>query len=273
MYNQLNCTEILKCKIHDIVDNEHVQKVIIITSQAEKGIMSMAPLPSHFRTFGVTKVNVINNPGTEAERSFETEAQIQAKSAIFPVDTSIYEGDIVEFPDPRGGTTRKIAATVDVNNPTGLPFRGMEHIHVTWGSTPPPRVAPVRRLSIEKLHEEVVRSSSELFADGHFEASVSEAFKSIEVRVRTMTDSTQSGVKLMGEAFGGPKPKLAVATSSGQSGKDEQEGFAALFRGAMLGVRNPRAHDLFRLQDPQQALEYLGFASLLHRQLDASADR
>lgn len=32
LYDQLNCTEILKCKIHDIVDNEHVQKVVIITS-------------------------------------------------------------------------------------------------------------------------------------------------------------------------------------------------------------------------------------------------
>lgn len=39
----------------------------------------------------------------------------------------------------------------------------------------------------------------------------------------------------------------------------------------MLGVRNPRARDLFRLQDPQLALEYLGFASLLHRRLDGAA--
>jgi uncharacterized protein (TIGR02391 family) len=61
-----------------------------------------------------------------------------------------------------------------------------------------------------------------------------------------------------------------VAKATGQSGKDEQEGFGALFRGSMLGVRNPRAHDLFRTQDPQQALEYLGFASLLHRQLDSA---
>lgn len=75
----------------------------------------------------------------------------------------------------------------------------------------------------------------------------------------------------MGEAFGGSDPQVPVATSSGQSAKDEQEGFAALFRGAMLGVRNPRAHDLFKPRDPQQALEYLGFASLLHRQLDAAS--
>lgn len=62
------------------------------------------------------------------------------------------------------------------------------------------------RLSTENLHAEVISSSSELFADGHYETAVSEAFKSIEVRVRTMTGSAQSGVKLMGEAFGGADP-------------------------------------------------------------------
>jgi uncharacterized protein (TIGR02391 family) len=232
----------------------------------------MPPLPSHFRTFGITRVTVIHNAGTEDEERFETEAHIQAKTAFFAVDTPIYEGDVVEFPDPRGGAARRVAASVDVNNPTGSSFRGMEHILVTWGAAPPARVAPVRRLSVENLHAGVIRSSSDLFADGHYEAAVSEAFKSIEVRVRT-TGSAQSGVKLMGEAFGGSEPRVSLANATGQSGKDEQEGFGALFRGSMLGVRNPRAHDLYRLQDPQQALEYLGFASLLHRQLDSATVR
>ncbi len=228
----------------------------------------MPPLPSHFQTFGTTTVTIVHHPGTAEEERFEAEAHVQAKTAYFAVDTPIYEGDVVEFPDPRGGMARKVAASVDVNNPTGSAFRGMEHIRVTWGSAPPAHIAPVRRLSIDNLHPEVMRSSSDLFADGHFAAAVSEAFKSLEVRVRTMTGSPQSGVRLMGEAFGGSEPRLSVATATGQSGKDEQEGFGALFRGSMLGVRNPRAHDLFQPQDPQQALEYLGFASLLHRQLD-----
>ncbi|MBD3781848.1 MAG: TIGR02391 family protein [Micrococcales bacterium] len=230
----------------------------------------MTPLPSHFQAFGITKVTVVHNPGSADEERFETEAHIQAKTAFFAVDTPIYEGDVVEFPDPRGGIARKVAASVDVNNPTGSSFRGMEHIHVTWGTTPPPHVPPVRRLSIENLHAEVIRSSSDLFADGHYEAAVSEAFKSIEVRVRNMTSASQSGVKLMGDAFGGSEPRIAVAQAPGLSGRDEQEGFAALFRGSMLGVRNPRAHELFQPRDPQQALEYLGFASLLHRRLDVA---
>lgn len=50
--------------------------------------------------------------------------------------------------------------------------------------------------------------------------------------------------------------------------KDEREGFQALFRGAMIGIRNPKAHEVFKAEDPQTALEYLGFASLLHRRID-----
>jgi hypothetical protein len=41
----------------------------------------------------------------------------------------------------------------------------------------------------------------------------------------------------------------------------------------MLGVRNPRAHELFKAEDPRQALEYLGFASMLHRRLDVAEKR
>lgn len=231
----------------------------------------MPSLPFQFHKLGVTLVTVIHSEGTEDEKRFDTKAHIQARTAYFAVDTKIYEGDVVEFPDPRGGLARKIASHVDVYNSNGSGLRGMKYIKVTWGAAVPPRVAPVRRLSVENFHEEIVRASSDLFADGHYEAAVSEAFKSIEVRVRALAGSTQSGVKLMGEAFGGSKPRVSVATATGQSGKDEEEGFAALFRGSMLGVRNPRAHDLFQPQDPQQALEYLGFASLLHRRLDGAA--
>jgi uncharacterized protein (TIGR02391 family) len=74
----------------------------------------------------------------------------------------------------------------------------------------------------------------------------------------------------MQAAFGGDSPMLDVSSHQGQSGKDEREGFLAIFRGVMLGVRNPGAHELFKSSDPQQALEYLGFASLPHSRIDAA---
>jgi uncharacterized protein (TIGR02391 family) len=144
-----------------------------------------------------------------------------------------------------------------------------QRTRVTWGNEVPARSAPVRRLQLEKLHSDVISAASNLFADGHYAAAVSEAFKSIEVRVRTLTKiADKSGSKLMGQAFGSSAPQLDVSTEAGKSAEDEQEGYQQLFRGAMLGVRNPKAHELFKHDDPQQALEYLGFASLLHRRLD-----
>ncbi|WP_426226531.1 TIGR02391 family protein [Pseudarthrobacter sp. DSP2-3-2b1] len=55
----------------------------------------------------------------------------------------------------------------------------------------------------------------------------------------------------------GRSPKssvLDVATEDGRSGQDEREGFMALFRGTMVGIGNPKAHELFREEDPQLAL-------------------
>ncbi|WP_374208665.1 TIGR02391 family protein [Pseudarthrobacter cellobiosi] len=101
-------------------------------------------------------------------------------------------------------------------------------------------------------------------------SAVSEAFKSLEVRVRKLSGLDQSGASLMTTAFAAKSPILDVATEDGRSAQDEREGFMALFRGAMIGIRNPKAHELFREEDPQQALEYLAFASLLHRRIDLS---
>jgi uncharacterized protein (TIGR02391 family) len=227
------------------------------------------PLPDLIRRAGVTTVTITNYPGTADESRHDAEAQLQAASGYFAIETPIYEGDVVDVPDPRGGTARYLAAEVKINRAPAW-ARGDGFTEVVWGKAPAPRVAPVRRLTIENLHPLVVGAAANLFADGHFESAVTEAFKSVEVRVRDLTGSQTSGVKLMGEAFGGPSPQIDVVLRSGQSGADEREGFLALFRGAMLAVRNPRAHDLTTDQDPQEALEYLGFASLLHRRLDAA---
>ncbi|MEA3443042.1 MAG: TIGR02391 family protein [Chloroflexota bacterium] len=53
-----------------------------------------------------------------------------------------------------------------------------------------------------------------------------------------------------------------------QSDKDEQEGFKFLFMGAMVGIRNPKAHDNVVQADPYRTLEYLSFASLLMRKIE-----
>lgn len=213
---------------------------------------------------------IISNPDTSDEVRVEAEAQLQANSAFFEMATPVYEGNIVEFPDPRGGVQRRLAWKVNISRAPAGWGNGDGYTEVKFGAAPPVRTSPVRRLTVELFHGEVIRTAGDLFADGQYQAAVSEAFKSLELRVRKLLSSRQSGVKLMQEAFGSDTPKLDLSTHQGQSGKDEREGFLALFRGAALGIRNPLAHETLTDTDPQHAMEYLALASLLHRRIDSA---
>ena len=220
--------------------------------------------------FPTETVQIIHAEGTDEEETFEIVAHIQPASGFFDVDTPIYEGDIVVVADPRkgpDGRERRLAREVKVNN--NAPSNA-QHTEAIWGKAPVARVAPVRRLTFENLHPDVQTSAGDLFADGHFESAVTEAFKSVDVRVRALSGIDKSGAQLMGDALKKDDPILDVAGHEGRSGEDEREGFLHIFRGAMIGIRNPGAHELVKTGDPQQALEYLGFASLLHRRLDVA---
>lgn len=213
-------------------------------------------------------VKIIHNEGTDAEEVREAWAHVQAESGFFDLTTPIYEGDVVEVSDPRGGrdgVERRLAVKVDINRSGDA---AVDHIHVTWGKSAQPRQAPIRRLTFENLHAEVQATAGDLFADGHYDAAVQEAIKSLDLRVRNLTGVDKSGVGLMLDAFRAAAPKIDVSKHTGKSGEDERQGFEAIFRGVMLGMRNPGAHELFAEGDPQQALEYLGFISLLHRRID-----
>jgi len=70
----------------------------------------------------------------------------------------------------------------------------------------------------------------------------------------------------MRTVFSPNNPILAFNDLTDQTNKDEQEGMMHLYEGVMLGVRNPRAHDLFD-QDPQRALEYIVLISLLAKRV------
>lgn len=236
-------------------------------------MQSIDPFIANMRSsgMGTQMVTVVNNPGTDDERRFEVEAHIQMRFASFAIDTPVFTGDIVEMPDARrgdGGVERRYVAKA---TPSTAGPRDMNRIKVELGEEPaPPRVAPVRRLTFENLHPDVQSAAGDLFADQHFEAAVNEAFKSLEVRVRAITGIEKSAVPMMADAFRPDGSVLDVASHEGRSGEDEREGFMHVFRGAMMGIRNPGSHELFKPRDPQQALEYLGFASLLHRRIDVA---
>ncbi len=216
------------------------------------------------RRLGVKNVLVTHAEGTADETQFEVDAHIQADTGFFPVDCPIYEGDVVEFTDARGADVRKVAAKVKVND---VGSSMVQHIHVEWGDAAPVRTAVLRRLGIEGLHPAVIAAASDMFTDGHYSQAAFEALKALDRRVREQSGLQLSGRELMTRAFTGDPPAIDLSVETGQSGRDEQEGFRFIFMGVAQGIRNPKGHEL-QQDDPQRALEYLGLVSVLFRRLD-----
>ncbi len=113
------------------------------------------------------------------------------------------------------------------------------------------------------LHLTIQQAASSLYATGHYRQAIFDAYVAMEVAVRDKSQLAGSGTKLMEMAFSPGNPVLKIGDSV-----DEQQGFLSLFRGAMLAIRNPKAHSLGGTHDAQRALEWLSFASVLLRNLD-----
>jgi Protein of unknown function (Hypoth_ymh) len=61
-----------------------------------------------------------------------------------------------------------------------------------------------------------------------------------------------------------PKKPIVVLSNN----PDKQMGYMWMFSGAVMGVRNPNAHRLDVLSDPNHAFEWLAFSSVLFRLID-----
>jgi uncharacterized protein (TIGR02391 family) len=118
---------------------------------------------------------------------------------------------------------------------------------------------------IAALHADVRQVADRYLESGHPEVAIFEAFKAINNRVKAMTGLELDGSSLMGEAFKDDDPAIVLADLSTETGKNIQAGYRFLFMGAVRGIRNPEAHELFTALDAEEALETLAFASLLMR--------
>jgi uncharacterized protein (TIGR02391 family) len=119
------------------------------------------------------------------------------------------------------------------------------------------------------LHPEIARAASELYRDGHYANAIEDAVKALNDLVRMRSGEVLDGTTLMQKAFSPNNPILRFNSLADQSDKDEQLGFMMMFTGAVAGLRNPRAHKLIK-DDPERALEFIAFVSLLAKLLDGA---
>jgi len=126
---------------------------------------------------------------------------------------------------------------------------------------------PIQLFNKMQLHPRIRRASKSLFNSGHYAEAIFAAFKAVNNFTKKKAELSIDGKDLMAKTFNKDKPIIKLNKLSNQSEQDEQEGFRFLFMGAMVGIRNPNAHEDIRQIDPYKALEYLSFASLLMRRV------
>lgn len=132
--------------------------------------------------------------------------------------------------------------------------------------TDPIQEVPVHIELFEKLrlHPKIVEVSGKLFKDGHYAQAIFEAFKAVNKFVKEKSGRYDlDGKGLMSTVFKKENPILKLNSLETPSDRDEQEGFMFIYMGAMVGIRNPKAHEIIVQKDPIRTLKYLALASLL----------
>jgi uncharacterized protein (TIGR02391 family) len=118
-----------------------------------------------------------------------------------------------------------------------------------------------------ELHTEIERAAGQLYRNGHYANAIEDAVKALNSLVKLRSGVEQDGVTLMQQAFSPKAPVLKFNELADESDRNEQQGFMQLFCGAVTGLRNPRAHKIIN-DDPEEAVEFLAFISLLAKLLD-----
>ena len=123
----------------------------------------------------------------------------------------------------------------------------------------------------ENIHPQIVAVSKARFNNEHYADAVEAAFKEINTRVKKIykdrTSVEKDGAKLMLAAFSVQNPIIKLGDISTETGTNIQQGYMEMFAGAMIGIRNPQAHNNL-LITKDNAIRELHFASMLMYKID-----
>ncbi len=119
-----------------------------------------------------------------------------------------------------------------------------------------PKIASVAKSRYESLH----------YTDA-VEAALKEVHNCVKEIVRRKINRELDGASLMRTAFSPSNPLIVLDDLSTESGRNIQEGYMVIFAGAMIGIRNPKAHHNLDLKE-RGAKHLIYLASLLMNKLD-----
>jgi uncharacterized protein (TIGR02391 family) len=116
------------------------------------------------------------------------------------------------------------------------------------------------------LHPRIRAVAQSRFDARHYADAVEAAMKEVNTEVKAhhkqSTGDELDGTTLMQKTFSPDNPIIPLADTSTETGKNIQKGYMFIFSGAMLGIRNPKAHANIEI-DQHRAIHHLHLASLL----------
>jgi uncharacterized protein (TIGR02391 family) len=128
------------------------------------------------------------------------------------------------------------------------------------------KIALLERLD---LHEALTDDCLEMFRDGHFNEAVRKALERFEKCIQdAIGDQKNFGRDLMAKAFSEQHPQIELNAMQSANDRSEQEGFKFLTMGAMSGLRNLYSHGDVDQMSATDAIERLGFVSMLFKRVD-----
>lgn len=99
----------------------------------------MSFMRAHGRAFGTTHVTITPGQIKPHREQLTVEAVVQPSTIFVDVETPIYDGDRIEWDDPRGGREQGYVTAVEVYNQGSSSVR---HSEVKYTSKLPPAAAP-----------------------------------------------------------------------------------------------------------------------------------
>lgn len=120
------------------------------------------------------------------------------------------------------------------------------------------------------LHPRVVDLAKTRFENGLYADSVSACLREINMivkeHVRNAINQELDGAGLMTRAFSANNPIIQFGDLTTENGRNIQLGYMKIFEGAMIGIRNPKAHENM-YPDGNKAIHFLFLSSFMFMKL------
>lgn len=126
-----------------------------------------------------------------------------------------------------------------------------------WGSINP----KIRDLCLDKF-------SNGFYADA-VETAIKEINSIVKRKYKDVEGIEDDGKSLMFASMKMPNPVIQLSPLENESDKNIQEGYSHIFAGAIVGIRNPKAHSNIILE-PNRALHLIFLMGLLMNMIDES---